>query len=135
MYGWVWGLVEFFFLGGDTSRCHCSGAALVAMAPCSPGPPPAPGSWGAKALGGRPGRPAHERREQEQGSPAHAVPSVGGVGREWGKEQWWEFWEGAKKGKPVEKYQFSAPGSAACPDPPRPRIIVQRNVIFVSIIC
>lgn len=90
--------------------------SAVALAPRQP-----PGSWGAKALwaGGPGSRPmsALGERGGNEGAPAHAVPSVGGVGREWGKEQWWELWEGGrerkKKGKAVEKYQFWAPGSAA----------------------
>lgn len=99
------------------SRCHCCGAAPVAMAaqrwaPASPEPR-------AEALG--------------------TEPTVRG------NSAAWEGWEGTMVGvvgggqkkrrrKAVEKYQFSAPGSAARTLPAR-WIIVQRNVIFVSIIC
>lgn len=85
---------------GGGHHCWGSGAGRYgsATAPLAPRQPPAAGERRHWAAG--PGsRPMDALGEREQGSPAHAVPSVGGVGREWGKEQWWELWEGDEKKK------------------------------------
>lgn len=94
--------------------------SAVALAPRQP-----PGSWGAKALwaagpGSRPMSALGERGGNE-GAPAHAVPSVGGVGREWGKEQWWELWEGGRERKKKEKqWKNTSSGPLAAPPGPSP---------------